>query len=595
MQSTLDIFENNTKPAEKEAILIKKEDSDNTKPVVSNTEIIKDYSITSEKNDSEITKQEQTNYSPTNKKINNKKIRFGQFLTSNQIAEFMVGLTSINKDAKVLEPSAGKGVFLQELQLKGFSNIHAVEYDEEFFEILKENFKSINIENKDFLTTSIDDKYDLIIGNPPYVQWNNMEPHIRERLQNDSFWKNYSNGEWDIFYALIIWSIEKLNPDGELIFIIPYNWFNSTNAKSLREYFIEKGKFEIILHFGELKLFSDCFPNNIIFKFKKTQDPNIKIKVCDYFEKKANVNLLINDINNFLFTGSLDFNTEVKCFTMDNFKSPNMWFLGNSKDFELIGKIEESTKLHNEQKYVKLSDHLNVGVGMVTGFDKAFILEESQLNQYSDTEKSLIYKFVKAKNCQRFIINNPSYYLFMDHIESEEQLKAEFPNIYSTFLNYKSDLEKRYMTKNKKWWHWATVRNFELYKSNLNNEKLFVPCIDRALKARYSYTNKPFYGSGDVLMIAKEKNIQESLKYILAWLNSELINKWYRIKGSKKGQRIQYTQSYVSKIPLRLIDWNNDNEVKIYHEIIARIDKLLLNQDEIIEKEIDDLFDKLIS
>ena len=99
----------------------------------------------------------------------NKKIKLGQFLTSDEIARFMVALSSKKKDCKALEPCAGKGVFISALLNDGFQDIEAVEYDKEFV-ILKQKFKSLKLTEGDFLTTGKDEKFDLIIGNPPYVK-----------------------------------------------------------------------------------------------------------------------------------------------------------------------------------------------------------------------------------------------------------------------------------------------------------------------------------------------------------------------------------------------------------------------------------------
>ena len=89
--------------------------------------------------------------------------------------------------------------------------------------------------------------------------------------------------------------------------------------------------------------------------------------------------------------------------------------------------------------------------------------------------------------------------------------------------------------------------------------------------------------------------MKEDLKFVLAWLNSKIINDWYRIKCSHTGHRIRYTQSYVSQIPLKIIDWNNPKEVGIYNKILEKSNKIIEEKgNEILEKEIDNLFEELI-
>lgn len=529
--------------------------------------------------------------------MKSKKITLGQFYTSHEVSDFMINLSTKPKTARVLDSGCGEGVFIKSLLDNKFTNIKCYDIDEENCKIVKNKFREqIKVECADYLTTPKEEKFDLIVGNPPYVHWNNIPGGIREKLQTDNFWKKYSNGEWDLLYSFIIWSIEKLNEGGELIYIVPYNWLNSTYGASLREYLINNGQFEIICHFGEFKLFRDCYPNNIIFRYRKTKN---KLKplifVSEFKGRKSKVNAILDFIKNEF--DKMDHrkyeteNGEFKIFTMPHFKDKNLWHLATPTEKERIDKVENSTK------GVILKDYLDIGVGIVSGFDEAYSLKESELNNFLDKEKKFILPFIKAKNCQRYLIENGTYHILIEDIKNEEELKS-YPNIYQRLLSYKEKLESRYMSKNKNWWNWATIRNMSLFKRSLNKDKLFVPCIDRSLKARYSYTNKNYFGSGDVLIIVKRDRLgklKEDLKFILAWLNSKIINDWYRIKGSHTGHRIRYTQSYVSQIPLKLIDWNNSKEVNIYNKILEKLNGIIKEKgNEILEKEIDNLFEELI-
>ncbi len=74
--------------------------------------------------------------------------------------------------------------------------------------------------------------------------------------------------EGDIYYAFIIKSISLLKENGELIYIVPYFFYN-TYAKLVRETILKFGKIEIIIDLDEVRLFNGVNPETIIFKFKR--------------------------------------------------------------------------------------------------------------------------------------------------------------------------------------------------------------------------------------------------------------------------------------------------------------------------------------
>lgn len=512
--------------------------------------------------------------------MENKKVILGQFYTSEKVAKFMLSLITKDKKAKVLESGFGSGVFLKCLTEEGFSNITGYDIDEENYVNARKTFgDSIKLVHQDYLKSPIDDKYDVIIGNPPYVSWNRILPEVRANLANNVFWRLYSNGEWDLLYAFIIWSIEKLNENGELIYIVPFNWFNATYAASLRDYLISNGVFEVINHFGEYKLFADCAPNNIIFRYRKETKNNSHQKsifISDFYGKKGDISEILNtiqinqktmiDINSFFE----DETKTLKIYHSQQFSKGKAWYLGSPRDKIFTEMIEGKT-----QK-VTLGDYFHVAVGLVSGFDNAFKIDDQFYQQLLTKEKDLVKPFVKASNCGEYVTNGTENYIFTENINSEEELN-NYPTIKNHLEKYKQDLLARYMSKSKPWWKWATIRNFEIHKKYEHKSKIFVPCMDRSKISRFGISLNLGWGAGDVLSISSKSDDSNFIFYCLAWLNSDFINKWYRIKGAKSGHRIKYTQAYVSKIPFLLPNEKKANENELYNQIVKNT-KFILTQ-----------------
>jgi len=578
----------------------------------------------------------------------NKKIMWGQYFTSKEVADFMVNLISKKKGTLILEPCAGEGAFIKSLLENGFLNIKAYEIDPE----LIKKVNGISIQLQDFLKTGKEEKFDVIIGNPPYVHWNNIEPKTRKFLEESPFWKYLLNGEADLLYPFIIWSVEKLKIGGELIFIVPYFWFNSTHASELRHYLTTHGFFDVIIHFGELKLFKDAYPNNIIFKYIRSQkiSRQIKkeIKVVEYKKRAGKPQEILKNISNYLkILDSKDFLMEdgYECFWISQFPNSFMWSLISPKKRGIIEKVEKACrenipfvnteklgiipiinlfdkkdfKLLNikkettspiqynnstyyilkqnpqeilEKNYLRLKHILRIGVGTVTGFDEAFSLSKEELTKLSKVELKYTIPVVKAKNLRRYFVEKPSYFIWVDSIEDEKILEKYCHNIYKKLLLYKERLEKRY--EKVLWFHHATPRNIKLFKQSLGDEKIFVPVLDRAKISRFAFTNEPYFGGSDcaVLLKRKDVSIKDNLKYILGQLNSAWFNIWYRTKGPHRGDRIQYSQSALEEAPVRLINWDNKKEVNIHNQIVKLVDEIIKKPDK--EEKNRNLIDELL-
>jgi hypothetical protein len=61
-----------------------------------------------------------------------------------------------------------------------------------------------------------------------------------------------------------------------------------------------------------------------------------------------------------------------------------------------------------------------------------------------ENEKALVKKFVKAKNRIRFITQGYHYYILIEDKMNEDDLRSEYPNIYSKLSKFKNALSNRY-------------------------------------------------------------------------------------------------------------------------------------------------------
>ncbi|MFX0095816.1 MAG: class I SAM-dependent DNA methyltransferase, partial [Candidatus Hodarchaeota archaeon] len=204
----------------------------------------------------------------------------GQYFTPPSVTRLMVNMISHNKNCSVLEPSAGKGAFLKALKDAGFQNITAIELDGTL-----ENISDVDRLTMDFFDFPIETKFDVIVGNPPYVRWKNLSIEQREVWQQRPFWGKRMNGLTDILQPFIFKAVDHLKPEGELIFITPIFWMQTLYAVPLRKFLLDNGILEAVFNFYEHSIFSGINVNLIIFKYRKTQKKDL-IRVINIKGKK---------------------------------------------------------------------------------------------------------------------------------------------------------------------------------------------------------------------------------------------------------------------------------------------------------------------
>lgn len=234
-------------------------------------------------------------------------INLGQVPTPFHIVTDMMSL--MKNSGSILEPSCGDGAFLNQLPK------HAIG-----IEIDSNVIKNENAKNLDFFSFDVKEKFDTIIGNPPYVRYQDINANTKTLLNKyDLLFDKRSN----LYLFFIYKAILHLNDSGELIFITPRDFLKLTSSAKLNKFMFENGTITDFIDLGDMKIFSNAQPNCAIWRFEKNN-----------FKRNTNV------LKNFLYTnGQLLFTT-------------------------------------NEYP-VKFNDLFFVKVGAVSGYDKAFVNEKA--------------------------------------------------------------------------------------------------------------------------------------------------------------------------------------------------------------------------
>ena len=171
-------------------------------------------------------------------------MNLGQVYTKRIVADYMIGLFSLQGKARVLDPCFGHGVFINSVLENTEFLIDGVEIDEKSFSLFENpNTERCSLKNCDFF--DIEDRYDGIIMNPPYVrqeELNALQPLgvSKQKLQT-SCGQTPISSKANLYMYFILRSILLLRDGGELIAIFPNSWMNTPVGKQFYEQICHHG------------------------------------------------------------------------------------------------------------------------------------------------------------------------------------------------------------------------------------------------------------------------------------------------------------------------------------------------------------------
>ena len=180
----------------------------------------------------------------------------GQVFTPDGIVERMLNMR--RNHGAILEPSCGDGAFWE--RIKKEQDSVAIELDPDWC--------PSGAINMDFFDFSMKNKFDTIIGNPPYVRFSDISESTKEKIEKE-FAGRLEHKKTNLYIFFIDRCIDLLNDGGELIFITPREFLKSTCAEPLNEKMLAKGSITHFFDMGDKRIFKGAAPSVAIWRFEK--------------------------------------------------------------------------------------------------------------------------------------------------------------------------------------------------------------------------------------------------------------------------------------------------------------------------------------
>ena len=409
--------------------------------------------------------------------------------------------------------------------------------------------------------------FDIVIGNPPYVQLQKMKTDgaVLEKEGYETFTKN-----GDLYCLFYEQGIRFLRNNGILAYITSNSWLQTQYGENLRKYFTEKSNPLTLLNFENTQLFETAVVEaNILLTKKNTYQQALRVAIIDANVPKNIPLATIIDQQGYIQT---DLPTDG-------------WSIGNAqnsilkKRFETVGKKLEEWEI-------------TIYRGFITGFNEAFIIDEKtqkQLLEANPKNTEIIKPTLRGRDLRKYSYTFGNQWIIVAKFGSNEFLEEEYPAIFSHLKTFEEKLKARgqcrYGGKNNLGMHhWLELDNCprEEYLSNFNLPKIIWGELSD--KAKFAFDDENHYVEATTFMMTGT-----SLKFLLAILNSRAAQWYFEQITTTSGMGTNRWKKYkIEQLPVPV----PTQEIELHIETLVNqilIDKKEGKNTTALEAEIDQL------
>ena len=398
------------------------------------------------------------------------------------------------------------------------------------------------------------DGFDVVIGNPPYIQLQKEGGRLGNLYQDKGFDTFARTG--DIYCLFYEKANQLVKNSGYVCFITSNKWMRAGYGKKLRDYFITLTQPIQLLDMGP-DVFDATVDTNILLFQKTVSDlPVAFVGVslgADFDRQIGNIAQYLSDHG----------------ATMEMPTKGEPWAILSSAEFNLKRKIEDIG--------IPLKEwDINIYRGIVTGCNEAFIIDESKREKLINQDPKsaeIIKPLLRGRDIQRYHVQRAESYLLAT--DYNLNIPKKYPAIYEHLEMIGKQIESGEIRARGKglfhrddqgenWWNLRACA----YYSEFDKEKIVWQ--EMAKEGTFLVDRNKFY-SLDTTRILTGKNVT----YLLGILNSRFFLfafKNYYAGGHLGSRGIRFKSEFMKNFPIPPITEANQHLVA---EIENKIDAIL--------------------
>ncbi len=245
------------------------------------------------------------------------------------------------------------------------------------------------------------DGFDIVIGNPPYIQLQNNGGELAKLYENCNYSTFARTGDIYCLFYERGWQLLKKN--GHLCYITSNKWMRAGYGEKTREFFANKTNPMLLIDFAGVKIFESATVDTNILLFSKSSNQHETVCAVTNKQNKDSV----KNLSDFVQQQN----------SICDFATSDSWVI--------LSPIEQSIKKKIESVGTPLKDwDINIYRGVLTGCNEAFIInsekrDEILANCQTEDERQrtdeLIRPILRGRDIKRYGYVDNGLYLINTH------------------------------------------------------------------------------------------------------------------------------------------------------------------------------------
>ncbi|MCQ2093534.1 MAG: BREX-1 system adenine-specific DNA-methyltransferase PglX [Bacteroidaceae bacterium] len=199
------------------------------------------------------------------------------------------------------------------------------------------------------------DGFDIVIGNPPYIQLQNNGGELAKLYENCNYSTFARTGDIYCLFYERGWQLLKKN--GHLCYITSNKWMRAGYGEKTREFFANKTNPMLLVDFAGVKIFESATVDTNILLFSKSNNQHETVCAVTNKQNKESV----KNLSDFVQQQN----------SICDFATSDSWVI--------LSPIEQSIKKKIEAVGTPLKDwDINIYRGVLTGCNEAFIIDSGK-------------------------------------------------------------------------------------------------------------------------------------------------------------------------------------------------------------------------